>query len=346
MTIRARRGLCRLLVAGAAVIHQVCWAQADASVLEAIRARGHVTCGVGTGPKGYSFVDAQGNWSGISVDFCRALAVAVFGNKGAVKFDPFLGDDAFSALRSGRIDILSRNVGMTSYLDTSQGVRFAGVLVYEGQGFMVRRSQNITSALELSGARICAVADSTAPQAIADYFGGLKMPFDLVKLDRWPDAVAVYTGKGCQVLAGELSALALARQGLGDADEHVILPEVAAKRLIGPVVKQGDDEWFSTVRWTLFALIAAEELGVTASNVEGARTTGSPEVRRFLGSGDRALGKLFDLDADWTLRLIRQIGNYGELFERNLGQKSALKLDRRLNNLASKGGLHYAPPFE
>ena len=346
MTIRARRGLCRLLVAGAAFIHQVCWAQADASVLEAIRTRGHVACGVGTGPKGYSSVDAQGNWSGISVDFCRALAVTVLGNKSAVKFEPFSGDDAYSALRSGSIDVLSRNVGMTSYLDTSQGVRFAGVLVYEGQGFMVRRSQNITSALELSGARICAVTDSTAPQAIADYFGGLKMPFDLVKLDRWPDAVAAYTGKGCPVLTGDLSALALVRQGLGDTDDHVILPEVAAKRLVGPVVKQGDEEWFSTVRWTLNALIAAEELGVTASNVETARAAGSPEARRFLGSGDRALGRLFDPDADWTLRLIRQIGNYGELFERNLGQKSALKLDRRLNNLARKGGLQYSPPFE
>lgn len=347
MSIRARHGLCRLLVAGAAFIHQVCWAQADASVLEAIRARGHVTCGVGTGPKGYSSVDAQGNWSGISADFCRALAVTVLGNKSAVKFEPFAGDDALSALRSGSIDVLSRNFGMTSHLDTSQGVRFAGILVYEGQGFMVRRSQNITSALELSGARICAVADFSAPQAIADYFGGLKMPFDPVKLDRWPDAVVAYTGgKGCQVLTGELSALALARQGLADADDHVILPEVAAKRLIGPVVKQGDADWFSTVRWTLYALIAAEELGLTAGNVEAARTAGSPEARRFLGSGDRSLGKLFDLDADWTLRLVRQIGNYGELFERNLGQKSALKLDRRLNNLAGKGGLHYAPPFE
>ncbi len=344
MTIRVRRGLCRLLVAGAAFVHQVCWAQSDASVREAIRTRGHVACGIGTGPKGYSSVDAQGNWSGISVDFCRALAVTVLGNKSAVKFEPFASDDAFAALRSGSIDVLSRNVGMTSYLDTSQGVRFAGVLVYEGQGFMVSKSRNIASALELSGARICSAADSAAP--LADYFGGLKMTFDLVKLDRWADAVAAYTGKGCSVLTGDLSALALVRQGLGDADDHVILPEVAARRLIGPAVRQGDEEWFSTVRWTLYALIAAEELGITAGNVEAMRAAGSPEARRFLGAGERTLGRLFNLDTEWTPRLIRQLGNYGEVFERNRGQKSPLKLDRRLNNLASKGGLQYAPPFE
>ena len=345
MTIGVRRGPYRLWVAATVLICQMSWAQADPSVLEAIRARGHLTCGVGTGPKGYSSVDAHGAWSGISVDFCRTLAAAVLGDKGAVEFRPLSVQDQFSVLRSGQIDVLSSNIGMTSYLDTSLGIRFAGVLVYEGQGFMVRKTQNITSALELSGARICAAADTTNGQAIADYFGGLKMPFDLVKFDRWPDAVTAYTSKGCQVLAADLSALALARQGLANADEHIILPEAASKRLVGPVVRQGDDDWFSVVRWTLYALIAAEELGITAANVEAVRALGSPEARRFLGADKNLAGQL-GLDPDWTQRVIRQVGNYGEIFERHLGQKSSLKLERRLNNLSSKGGLHYAPSFQ
>jgi general L-amino acid transport system substrate-binding protein len=344
MTIGVRHGLRRLFGVAAVLVCHISWAQADPDVLEAIRARGHLKCGVGIGSKAYASVDDHGAWSGISVDFCRGLAAAVLGNKNAVEFLPLAATNTFSALRSGQIDVLSSNIGMTSNLDTSFGIRFVGVLVYEGQGFMVRRSQNITSALELSGARICAAADATDEQTIADYFVGLKMPFDLVKVDRWPDAVTAYTSKGCQVLAADLSALALARQGLADADEHVILPEMASKRPVGPIVRQGDEAWFSVVRWTLYALIAAEELGITAANVEAARASGSPEARRFLGV-DKKLGKQLGLDPDWTQRVIRQVGNYGELFERHLGQKSPLKLERRLNNLATKGGVHYAPSF-
>jgi len=334
--------LCLALALGAALLGNSAWA--DAGVLESIRARGHVVCGVGNGPKGYSSVSAQGAWSGISVDFCRALAAAVIGNKDAVRFRAIAADEAFSPLQSGEVDVLSSNVAMTSSRDTALGIRFAGTLVYDGQGFMVRKSQNLASALELSGARICVTRESADEQGITDYFTTLKMPFDLVKFESWADAVMGYASKSCQVLSAHVSALALARQGLADANEHVILPEIASKQPIGPAVRQGDENWFSAVRWTVYALIAAEELGLTSTNVDGAKGTGSAETRRFLGA-DTELGKRLGLSPDWTQRIVKQVGNYGELFDRHLGQKSPLKLERRLNNLSSNGGLHYAPSF-
>jgi general L-amino acid transport system substrate-binding protein len=315
-----------------------------ANVLEAVRAREHLICGVGDGPKGYSTVDAEGAWSGMSVDFCRALAAAVLGNKDAVKFRPVLKSERFSALQEGEIDVLSRNVAMTSSHDTALGIRFPGVLVFDGQGFMVRKSQGVASALELSGARICVMAETADAQGIGDYFGALRMPFELSKFDKWQDAVAAYTNKSCQVLSADVSLLGLARQQSADPGEHMILPEIAARQLVGPAVKQGDEDWFSIVRWTIYALIAAEELGITSANVDTMKGSTSAEVRRFLGI-DTDFGRRLGLSADWTQRMIKQVGNYGEIFERHLGLKSPLKLERRLNNLATKGGLHYAPSF-
>ena len=315
-----------------------------ASVLEAVRAREHLICGVGDGPKGYSTVDAEGVWSGISVDFCRALAAAVLGSKDAVKFRPVHKSEHFSALQEGEIDVLSRNVAMTSSHDTALGIRFPGVLVFDGQGFMVRKSQGVASALELSGARICVMAETADAQGIGDYFSALRMPFELSKFDKWQDAVAAYTSKSCQVLSADVSVLGLARQQFVDPNDHMILPELAARQLVGPAVKQGDEDWFSIVRWTIYALIAAEELGITSANVDAMKGSASAEVRRLLGV-DTDFGRRLGLSADWTQRMIKQVGNYGEIFERHLGLKSPLKLERRLNNLAIKGGLHYAPSF-
>ena len=347
MRIEVRRGLHCLLLAATALLCGPDLAQAQPGALEAIRARGHVVCGVDPAMRGYAAVDKQNTWSGMSVEFCRALAAAILGNKSAAKLEPLSGvEDQIAALRMGRVDVLPGSLAMTSHLDTSAGVRFAGVLAHDGQGFLVRKSQNITSALELSGARICVATDKKAELVIADFFGGLKMPADLVKADRWSDAVRSYTGKSCQVLTGDQTLLALARHELADAEEHTILPELAAKRAIGPVVKEGDGTWFGVVRWTLFALIAAEELGITAANADMVRASGGPEARRFLGADWRGGGKRLGLEADWTLRVIRQLGNYGEMFERNLGQKSPLRLDRRLNNLSGKGGLQFAPRFD
>jgi general L-amino acid transport system substrate-binding protein len=330
-------------LASAAVLGLGVPAHADRSVLEAVRARGHVVCGVGSGPKGYSAVNAQGAWSGISVDFCRAIAAGVVGNKDAVKFSIVSPGDGIAALRSGEIDVLARNIGMTWSRDTALGVRFAAVLVHDGQGFMVRKSQNIASALELSGARIC-VAAGADEQGMADYFASLKISAEPMKFPTWPEAVMAYAAKSCMVLTADISALALARQDLSDSADHIILPEMATREPVGPAVRQGDDEWFSIVRWTFYALVAAEELGIGAANVDAARSSPSSGVRRFLGV-EADLGRSLGLSADWTQRVIRQVGNYGELFDRNLGQKSSLKLERRLNNLSRKGGLLHAPPF-
>jgi general L-amino acid transport system substrate-binding protein len=312
--------------------------------LETVRERGHIVCGVGNGLKGYSTANADGTWTGISVDFCRALAAAVLGSKDAVKFVPLPAAERFSALQSGEIDILSRDATLTSSHDTGLGIRFPGVLVYDGQGFMVRKSQGIASALELSGARVCVVTETADAEGIASYFGGLKMPVELIRFDKWQEVVAAYANKACQVLSADVSTLALTRQQLSDPDEHIILPELATKHLIGPAVRQGDDAWFSVVRWTLYALIAAEELGITSANVDAMKGLASGDVRNFLGL-DLDLGKHLGLSADWTQRVVKQVGNYGELFERHLGPKSPMKLERRLNNLASNGGLHYAPSF-
>jgi general L-amino acid transport system substrate-binding protein len=299
---------------------------------------------VGDGPRGYSSVSREGVWSGISVDFCRALAAAVVGSKDAVKFRSVAKSERFSALQAGEIDVLSRDVAVTSSHDTARGVRIPGVLVFDGQGFMVRKAQGVASALELSGTRICVLAEAADVQGIADYFGALRMPFEVSKFDKWPDAATAYTNKSCQVLSADVSVLSLARQSFADPGEHVILPEIAARHMVGPAVRQGDEDWFSVVRWTIYALIAAEELGINSGNVDAMKSSPSAEVRHFLGV-DPDFGRRLGLGADWTQRMIKQVGNYGEIFERHLGLKSPLKLERRLNNLAIKGGLHYAPSF-
>jgi general L-amino acid transport system substrate-binding protein len=315
-----------------------------AGVLETVRTRERVICGVGDGPRGYSTLDSEGVWTGISADFCRALAAAVLGNKDAVKFRQVKRSERLAALQSGEIDVLSRNFEMTSSHDTALGVRVPGVLVFDGQGFLVRKAQGVASALELSGTRICVQSDGTDAQGLADYFGALRMPFELAKFDKWPDAVAAYTAKSCQVLSADVSLLSLARQHLADPDNHILLPEIATRHPLGPAVRQGDEAWYSVVRWTIYALIAAEEFGITSTNVDAMRTSPSAEVRRFLGA-DKDFGRQLGLAPDWTHRIIKQVGNYGEIFERDLGLKSPLKLERRLNNLATKGGLHYAPSF-
>jgi general L-amino acid transport system substrate-binding protein len=343
MTTAVRRAACALALA-IVLIGLVAPASADRGVLEAVRARGQILCGVGDGPKGYSYLNPQGQWSGISVDFCRALAAAVLGSKDAVGFRPLSLEEGIAALQTGDIDVLSRKIAITSSSDTSLGVRFPGILVYDGQGFMLRKSQNIASALEFSGARICISGDAADQQAIADYFADLKMPVELARFEKWSDAVMAYVDKSCVALTADVSTLALARQELADNNDHIILPEIASRRPIGPAVRQGDEEWFSIVRWSMYALVAAEELGVSAGNVDTAKSVGSSEVRRFLGA-DVDLGKRLGLSADWTQRIVRQLGNYGDLFDRSLGQRSPLKLERRLNNLSTKGGLHYAPSF-
>jgi general L-amino acid transport system substrate-binding protein len=314
------------------------------AVLKAMRARGHLICGLTDGPRGYSAISPQGEWSGIGPDFCRALAVAALGSKEAVRFRVLNADDRFAALQAREIDVLAGNLAMTASRDTSLGLRFPGILVYDGQGFLVRKSQGIQSALELSGARICVTSATTDELGVTEFLATLKIPFELLRFETWQEVAMAYANKSCQAISADLAILAQTRQQLADPAEHIILPELASKQPVGPAVLQGDEDWFSVVRWTLYALVAAEEFGITSANADSLKSSAAGDMRRFLVA-DSDFAKRLALGADWTQRVIKQVGNYGEIYDRTLGLKSPLRLERRLNNLASNGGLHYAPPF-
>lgn len=319
-------------------------ASASAGVLEQVRKRGHVRCGVSPGLIGFSTVSDGDVWAGLDVDFCSALAAAVLGSRKAVRFVPVSVAERFDELRGGTIDVLGRATTWTLGRDSDQGVRFTAPLFYDGQGLMVRRSEAVTSALELSGASICVLSDTRTQQAVAGYFGGRGMPFELVRSERWEDLMRSYAGRNCIAVSADVSALALARSRLPDSGAHSILPQLISKEPIGPYVRQGDDQWFSIVRWTVMALLEAEELGLAEANVEELRNSPKPAVRRLLGV-EASLGQTLGLAPDWAFQIIRQVGNYGQIFERNLGARSPLKLSRGLNELWTKGGLMYAAPF-
>lgn len=312
--------------------------------LEAIRARGYVNCGVGTGITGFSQVDSSGRWSGLDVDFCSALAAAVLGSKDAVKFRNIQPGDRFKSLSDGEVDVMLRGSPWTLTRDTELGLRFVGVLFYDGQAFLVPRGHAIISVLELSGASICVLPGSSGERSVSDFFGQRKMRYQLVTSEDWAQLVKTYGLGGCTTLTGDLSLLAAERAQLAQPNDHILLPELIDKSPLGPVVKAGDDQWFAIVRWTYMALVAAEELGITQSNAGSMLNSTVLDVRRFLGlEGD--LGAPLGLAKDWAYQIVRQVGNYGEIFERNVGQNSALKLQRGLNDLWSKGGLMYSAPF-
>ena len=328
---------------GAALFLAGCMSAA-ADTLDAVRARGHVACGVADGPHGFSHVDERGIWSGLDVDFCAALAAAVFGNKDAVKYRPLTMSERFAALRSKDVDVLAGGATWTLSRDMDLGARFVDTLFHDGQGLMVRRTQGVASALELSGATICVSGGGPAAQNLDEFFSRRGMRFTTVTFDRWDEAVQAYLNKRCIALSADVSALALVRAATGAVNEHQLLPEVLSKEPLGPLVRQGDERWFGIVRWVLFALITAEEYGVTSSNVGTARMSNLVEVRRLLGT-DGDLGASLGLSRDWAYQIVSQCGNYGEMFERNVGMRSPLRLERLANNLWSKGGLMHAPPF-
>ncbi len=345
MTIRAGKARGGVLAAtmSAALLVAGC-ASAAAATLEAVRARGHVICGVADGPLGFSHIDERGTWSGLEVDFCAALAAAVLGNREAVKYRPLAIAERFAALRSKDVDVLASSATWTLSRDMDLGARFVETLFHDGQGLLVRRSQGVASALELSGATICVSTSGSAQQNLDDFFSQRGMRFTTVTFDKWEAAVQAYFSKRCTALSADVSALALVRAGAGGPNEHQLLPELLSKEPLGPVVRQGDERWFGIVRWVLFALITAEEYGITSSNIVGARASHLVEVRRLLGT-DGDLGASLGLSRDWAYQVIRQCGNYAEMFERNVGMKSPLRLERLANNLWSKGGLMQAPPF-
>jgi general L-amino acid transport system substrate-binding protein len=317
---------------------------AETSTLDAIRARGYLLCGIGEVQPGFSHVSPTGERSGLDVEFCTALASAVFGSKDAVKFWPLSANDRFKALQGGDVDVLARGATWTLSRDTELGARFAGVLLYDGQGFLTRRGNAVASVLELSGASICALPGAMGEQGVADFFGAQRMRYQIVAQDSWDDLVKAYAAGSCTVLTGDVSLLAKVRSELKTPGDHIILPELVTKEPLGPAVRQDDAQWFAVVRWTLMALIEAEELGLTSSNVDAQRAATEPSIRRFLGL-EANLGQALGLPRDWAYQVVKNVGNYGEVFDRTLGAKSDLKLARGLNNLWTKGGLMYSMPF-
>ena len=322
-----------------------CAAGADSTrTLDAVRERGMLVCGVTQGLPGFSNPDDRGEWSGLDVDMCRALAAAIFNDAAKVKFTPLSSTDRFIALQSGEIDVLSRNSSWTLSRDASQGITFTAVNYYDGQGFMVRKSLKLNSALELNGASICTQTGTTSELNLADYFRANKMKYEVLAFATADETVKAYDGGRCDVFTADLSQLYAEKLKLAAPADHVILPEVISKEPLAPAVRRGDDQWFEIVRWTLFAMLNAEELGVSSKTIDQALKSDQPELRRLVGTeGD--YGEQLGLTKDWAARIVRLVGNYGESFERNLGSGTKLNIARGLNNLWTKGGIQYAPPI-
>lgn len=312
--------------------------------LDAVKARGVLQCGVSTGLPGFSNPDDKGNWIGLDVDICRAVAAAVLGDATKVKYIPLTAKERFTALQSGEIDVLPRNTTWTQTRDTQLGLNFAGVNYYDGQGFMVSKNLGVKSAKELDGAAVCIQAGTTTELNLADYFRLNGMSYSPVVFDTSDQTVKGFEAGRCDVLTSDQSQLYALRIKLENPDGAMVLPEVISKEPLGPVVRQGDDQWFNIVKWTHNAMLNAEELGITSANAEEMKNSTDPNVRRLLGlEGPKGNG--LGLNDDWAYQVVKQVGNYGESFERNVGQGSPLKVDRGINALWSNGGLQYAPPM-
>ena len=314
------------------------------AIFDGVKQKGFVQCGVNVGLAGFSNPDDAGDWSGIDVDICRALAVAVFGDPKAVKFTPLTSKERFTALQSGEVDVLSRNTTWTLNRDSAQGLDFVGVTYYDGQGFMVPKSLGVKSALELDGASVCVQTGTTTELNLADYFRANNMSYTPVVFERGDEARTAYDQGRCDTLTTDQSGLYAERTGLAKPDDHIVLPEVISKEPLGPAVRHGDNQWGDAVRWTLYALLEAEELGINSQNVDDEKASSTnPNVRRLLGvEGD--MGQGLGLPADFGYQVVKQMGNYGEIFDRNIGMGSPLKIERGLNALWTDGGLQYAMP--
>ncbi len=312
--------------------------------LDAVKARGDVICGVHTALYGFGAPDDKGAWKGIDIDVCRAVAAAVLGDDKKVKYVPLSAQARLTAVQSGEVDLLSRNTTWTLTRDTANGLNFTGVNYYDGQGFMVAKKLGVSSAKELSGATVCVQTGTTTELNLADYFRANKMELKPVTIEKYEEVTGAFLAGRCDAITSDASQLAAIRANdTPNPGDYVILPELISKEPLGPSVRQGDDQWFDIVKWALFAMIDAEERGLTSANVEAALKSPDPNVQRLLGvTGD--LGKGMGLDNKWAYNIIKLVGNYGESFERNVGMDSKLQLSRGLNALWTKGGLMYSPP--
>jgi general L-amino acid transport system substrate-binding protein len=330
-----------------AVLATAVAAPASAQMLKTVKDRGMLSCGVSQGLPGFSAPDDKGNWAGLDVDVCRAIAAAVFNDPTKVKFVPLSAKDRFTALQSGEIDVLSRNTTWTTSRDTSLGVNFTGVTYYDGQGFLAKKSLKVNSSLELNGASVCVQTGTTNEQNVADYFKANNMKYEVIAFGTADETIKAYESGRCDVFTSDVSQLYAERLKLAAPGDHAVLPEVISKEPLGPLVRHGDDQWFDVVKWTLFAMINAEELGITQKNVEEMMKSDKPELRRVFGI-DGNLGEQLGLTKDWVARIVRAVGNYGETFDRNVGAGSKLGIARGLNELwnsKTKGGIQYAPPI-
>jgi general L-amino acid transport system substrate-binding protein len=334
MIVSAAAGLVAAFVAGTA----------SAGTLDTVKQRGVLNCGQNTGLAGFGQPDAQGNWSGLDVDYCRAVAAAIFKDPTKVKFVPLSAKDRFTALQSGEVDVLVRNTTWTISREASLGLLFAGINYYDGQGFMVRKSLKVASALELGGASICVQQGTTTELNLADYFRSNKMRLKSVTFATLDEAVKAYETGRCDAYTTDASQLYSVRLKLAKPDDHVVLPEIISKEPLALFVRHGDDQWFDIVKWVQFAMLNAEELNVARANVDEQLKSDNPEIKRLLGT-EGNYGEQFGLTKDWVYRIVKLVGNYGEVFERNLGQGSPLKITRGINALWTKGGLQYGPPF-
>ena len=317
---------------------------ATAQTLKTVKDRGMLSCGVSQGLPGFSSPDDKGNWTGFDVDICRAIAAAVFNDPSKIKFVPLSAKDRFTALQSGEIDVLSRNTTWTLSRDTSLGANFTGVTYYDGQGFMVKKSLKVNSALELNSASVCVQTGTTTEQNLADYFKGNNMKYEVIAFGTNDEAVKAYESGRCDVFTTDVSGLYADRLKLANTADHVVLPEVISKEPLGPMVRHGDDQWFDIVKWTLYAMVTAEELGITQKNVDEMAKSTKPELKRVFGT-DGNLGEQLGLTKDWVSRIVKAVGNYGESFDRNVGAGSKLGIARGINALWNKGGIQYAPPI-
>ncbi len=317
---------------------------ANADTLSDTKAQGYLKCGINSGLPGFASADSKGNWSGIDISVCRAVAAAVLGDASKVKFTSLNAKERFTALQSGEIDLLSRNTTWTETRDSSLGLNFAGVNFYDGQGFMVHKSIGVKNAKELNGAAVCVQSGTTTELNLADYFRKNGMKYKLVAYDSNDQVVKGYESGRCDVITSDSSQLYSLRIKLKNPNGSMVLPNIISKEPLGPVVRQGDDKWFNIVKWSYAAMVAAEEAGITSKNVDSMLKSNNPTVKRILGVEGK-LGENLGLSKNFAYNIIKQVGNYGEVFDRTVGMNSPLKIKRGLNALWTKGGLQYSPPF-
>ncbi len=333
----------KLATVGAALLAASTVAQAG-TTFDNVKKKGFVQCGVSTGVTGFSVADSKGQWQGLDVDMCRAIAATMFGDASKFKVSPLTSQQRFTALQSGEIDVLTRNTTQTLTRDTTQGMLGAGVNYYDSQGVIVRKDLNVKSAKELNGATICVQPGTTTELNLADWFRANKIEFKPVVIEKLDEVLRAFQSGRCDAFTTDKSGLAGSRTTFEKPENYVILPEEFSKEPLGPMVRQGDEPWFNVVRWSLFTLVEAEEYGITSKNVDEMLKSTNPNVQRILGVTP-GMGKNLGVDEKWAYNIVKQVGNYGESFDRNLGEGSVMKLPRGLNQQWNKGGIMYAWPI-